>query len=118
MVFDDESRGSTQPMTNHLNMNSKEPAAAGNLVHVVVRLVDGDRVLAGSSADPAEAHRIAEELLGKFAQPDTASAWPLVDGRYVRPEAVVSIDVVQEEHRRWGGSAERARIMDIPESAA
>jgi hypothetical protein len=99
-------------MANHLAVEAKEPGVSGNLVHVVVRLVDGDRVLAGRAADSAEAHRIAEELLGKFAQADTA--WPLVDGRYVRPEAVVSIDVVEEEHRRWGGSPERAKIMDAP----
>lgn len=98
-------------MTNHPNMKSNEQAGAGNLVQVVVCLVDGGRVLAGSSDDPGEAHRIAEDLLAKFAQTDTA--WPLVDGRYVRPEAVVSIDLVQEEHRRWGGSAERARSMDV-----
>jgi hypothetical protein len=99
-------------MANHLAVGAKEPGVSGNVVQVVVRLVDGDRVLAGSAVDSEEAHRIAEELLGKFAQADTA--WPLVDGRYVRPEAVVSIDVVEEEHRRWGGSAERAKIMDAP----
>ena len=96
-------------MPNHQEMSSKE-ANGSNLVHVVVRLVDGDRVLAGSFANTGEAQRSAEELLGQFAQTDTA--WPLVDSRYVRPEAVVSIDLVEEEHRRWGGSAERAKSMD------
>jgi hypothetical protein len=99
-------------MSNHLAVTAKEPEVSGNSVQVVVRLVDGDRVLAGSAGNSEEAHRIAEELLAKFAQADTA--WPLVDGRYVRPEAVVSIDVVEEEHRRWGGSPERAKIMDAP----
>jgi hypothetical protein len=94
-------------------MKSSESGASGGLVHVVVRLMDGDRVLAGRAVDSDEAHRIAGELLGKFAQADTA--WPLLDGRYVRPEAVVSIDVVEEEHRRWVGSAERAKIGDAPE---
>lgn len=101
-------------MTNHLHVRSPEPAVAGNLVHVVVSLVDGGRVLAASSEDPGEARRIAEELMGKFAQTDTA--WPLVEGRYLRPDAVVSIDLVEEEHRRWGGSAERAKIKDVPSS--
>jgi hypothetical protein len=99
-------------MTNHLDVSSMEPGGSGNVVHVVVRLMDGDRVLAGRADDSDEAHRIAEELLSRFAQADTA--WPLLDGRYVRPEAVVSIDVVEEEHRRWGGSAERAKIKDAP----
>jgi hypothetical protein len=99
-------------MANYLAVTDKEQGMSGSAVQVVVRLVDGDRVLAGTAADADEAHRIAEELLAKFAQADTA--WPLVDGRYVRPEAVVSIDVVEEEHRRWGGSPERAKIRDAP----
>jgi hypothetical protein len=103
-------------MTNQPNVKSEGQAAAGNLVHVVVRLVDGDRVLAASVPDSAEAQRVAEELLDNFARTDTA--WPLVDGRYVRPEAVVSIDLVEGQHRRWGGSAERAKIMDVPDSGA
>jgi hypothetical protein len=97
-------------------MSSKEQARAGDAVHVVVRLVDGDRVFAGSYPDAGEAHRQAQELLARFAQAD--ATWPLVDGRYLRPEAVVSIDLVPEEHRRWGGSAERAKIMDAPVSGS
>ena len=108
-------RGSIQPAANHWNVSLKEPDA-GHLVHVVVRLVDGDRVFAGSAADSAEAHRIAEGLLTRFAQ--AGATWPLVDDRYLRPDAVVSIDVVPEEHRRWGGSAERAKIMDTPVSGS
>jgi hypothetical protein len=100
-------------MANHNDVKSSESGASGGLVHVIVRLMDGDRVLAGRAVDSDDAHRIAEELLGKFAQADTA--WPLLDGRYVRPEAVVSIDVVEEEHRRWVGSAERAKIGDVAE---
>jgi hypothetical protein len=102
-------------MAKYLDVSSGEQGTSGNVVHVVVRLMDGDRVLAGRAVDSDEAHRIAEELLGKFAQADTA--WPLLEGRYVRPEAVVSIDVVEEEHRRWGGSAERAKIKDVPGSS-
>jgi hypothetical protein len=93
-------------------MSLKKPTNAGEAVHVVVRLVDGDRVFAGSYPDSGEAHRAAEELLARFAQTDTV--WPLVEGRYLRPDAVVSIDLVPEEHRRWGGSAERAKIMETP----
>jgi hypothetical protein len=110
MLYDDEPRGSAHSMTDQPDVNSKPPALANHLVHVVVRLVDGDRVVAGSYADTAEARRSAEELLGRFAE--TGTAWPLVGDRYLRPEAVVSIDLVEEEHRRWGGSADRAKSMD------
>jgi hypothetical protein len=87
-------------------------------VHVVIRLVDGDRVLAASAPDSVEAQQVAEELLDKFARTDKDNAWPFVDGRYLRPEAVVSIDLVEGHHRRWGGSPERAKIMDAPDSGA
>lgn len=103
-------------MTNRLTMDSKQSSQATHPVQVVVRLIDGGSVLAGSYDDAAGASRGAEELLDKFARTD--NGWPFIGGRYVRPEAVVSIDVVEEEHRRWGGSAERAKIMDVRNSAA
>jgi hypothetical protein len=98
-------------MTNDLHVGSKDPAVVGDVVHVVVQLVDGDRVLAGTFAAAEDAHRIAKELQSSFAQSD--SVWPLVEGRYLRPQAVVSIDLVEEEHRRWGGSSERAKVKGI-----
>jgi hypothetical protein len=103
-------------MTNELQAGSKEPAAVGDVIHVVVRLVDGDRVLAGSFADAEEAHRIAKELQSSLGQSETHTVWPLVEGRYLRPQAVVSIDLVEEEHRRWGGSTERAKVKGLQDS--
>jgi hypothetical protein len=100
--------GATTPTANDLKVTSKEPAVVGDVVHVVVRLTDGDRVLAGTFPDPEQAHDVAKELQSSFGQSDTL--WPLVDGRYLRPQAVVSIDLVEEEHRRWGGSADRAKV--------
>jgi hypothetical protein len=111
----EDDRGGTEPpaanesrMANELKVGAKEPAIVGDVVHVVVRLVDGDRVLAGSFVDHEDAHRVAKELQSGFGQSDTI--WPLVEGRYLRPQAVVSIDLVEEEHRRWGGSADRAAV--------
>ena len=94
-------------MTNELHVGSKEPAVVGDVVHVVVRLTDGDRVVAGTFHDHDQAHHLAKELQTDFASSDTS--WPLVEGRYLRPQAVISIDLVAEEHRRWGGSADRAK---------
>jgi hypothetical protein len=102
-------------MTNELQAGSKEPAVVGDVIHVVVRLVDGDRVLAGSFADADEAHRTAKELQSSLGQ-SAHTVWPLVEGRYLRPQAVVSIDLVEEEHRRWGGSTERAKVKGLQDS--
>jgi hypothetical protein len=94
-------------MANELQVGTKEPAVVGDVVHVVVRLTDGDRIVAGSFDSADQAHERAKELQSDFSSADTV--WPLVDGRYLRPQAVISIDLVAEEHRRWGGSADRAK---------
>ncbi|MFN2470303.1 MAG: hypothetical protein ABR583_04810 [Gaiellaceae bacterium] len=73
---------------------------------VALRLVDGGRVEAGAFADEEEAHRYAAELISTLA--GTGEKWPLVGDRYLRPQAVVSIDLIREAHPRWTGSTGRA----------
>jgi hypothetical protein len=121
MWLDDDPAGTSAPAANesematNLKVGSKDPAVVGDVVHVVVRLSDGDRVLAGTFAAAEQAHERAKELQAGFGQPDV---WPLVDGRYLRPQAVVSIDLVEEEHRRWGGSSDRAKVKGPQDPAA
>ena len=116
MLLDDEARGSEEQAANQFTVKSKGAAVVGSVFHVIVRLVDGDRVSAGTYPDADEAHRAAEELMGRFAQAD--GAWPLFDDRYIRPGAVVSVELVEEEHRRWGGSPDRALVGKSSEPAA
>jgi hypothetical protein len=106
-----DATGTASRAANDLKVSTKEPAVVGDVVHVVVCLTDGDRVLAGTFPDPQQAHELAKELQDGFGQSD--GAWPLVQGRYLRPQAVVSIDLIQEEHRRWGGSADRAKVKGL-----
>ena len=82
----------------------QEPDSSGGAVGVVLRLVDGDRLEAGIFTDEQQARRSAEELVATLGRAD----WPFVGGRYVRPEAVVSVDLVHESHPRWTGSTGRA----------
>jgi hypothetical protein len=102
-------------MANEHDVDSPEPSVTGTVVHVVVRLLDGDRVVAGTLPDADAARRSAEEVVRGFTQDD--GRWPLVQGRYLRPGAVISIDLVEEEHRRWGGSPGRKTIGE-PDAAA
>jgi hypothetical protein len=106
-MLDELLKGNATPMTNELHVGSREPAVVGDVHHVVVRLTDGDRIVAGTFADPEQAHELAKELQNSFGK--TEGIWPLVEGRYLRPQAVISIDLVVEEHRRWGGSVDRAK---------
>jgi hypothetical protein len=66
-----------------------EPAARAHAA-VFVRLTSGERIAAGSfdGQDAAEAR--AKELMDAL---DATGEWPQLEGRYVRPDAVVSIDV-------------------------
>ncbi len=73
-------------------------------VDVIVRLSGGEAVEAGTFPDEVEARHFAEGLITSLTGPE----WPRIGDRYVRPEAVVSIDLVREAHPRWVGSTERA----------
>jgi hypothetical protein len=68
-----------------------EPVAAiAHDAEVFVRLTSGERIGAGSYADQNAAERRARELMDAL---DGGGDWPCLDGRFVRPDAVVSIDV-------------------------
>jgi hypothetical protein len=55
-----------------------------------VRLANGERIPAGSFATPEQAMNEGRLLALRMGH---EGEWPFLDGRYVRPEAVVSIDV-------------------------
>ena len=58
--------------------------------NVFVRLTSGERISAGAFDSQEAAERRARELMiGVDAHGD----WPCVDGRFIKPDAVVSIDV-------------------------
>ena len=73
---------------------------------VVVRLTDGDAVQLGVYTGEDVARRRAEELVAALGA--GGPQWPYIAGRYVRPDAVVSVDVVHSTSPRWTGSTGRA----------
>jgi hypothetical protein len=68
-----------------------EPAAIETIARVFVRLSNGERVEAGSFDDMAAAKARAEEVVAQVST--SGNGWPFFGGRYIRPEAVVSVDV-------------------------
>lgn len=60
---------------------------------VLVRLANGEQIDAGGFATVDEATQEARLVIRRLATA-TASDWPLFDGRFVRPESVVSIDLL------------------------
>ena len=75
------------------------PAAAAHLaaatgVRLVLRLRDGDRVEAGEFADSGAAMEGAQEVIEQLTAA-AATSWPFYAGRFIRPDAIVSVDLVE-----------------------
>jgi hypothetical protein len=66
------------------------PAHAGVGARVLVRLENGERIDVGSFDGFEAAKERARSLMAELQQ---SADWPFLCGRFVRPEAIVSIDV-------------------------
>jgi hypothetical protein len=63
---------------------------------VVVRLTDGDGVLVGSFRDFGTAMEGAQEVIEQFSTV-AEGQWPFYAGRFIRPDVIVSVDVVEAD---------------------
>lgn len=59
--------------------------------HLYIRLSTGERIDANTFSDLNDARLHAEDLVKKLAS--NSHVWPHFGGRYIRPEAIISIDV-------------------------
>jgi hypothetical protein len=67
-----------------------EPIPQPMTAEVFVRLTSGERISVGAFDGQAAAEQCARELMAAL---DSEGDWPQIDGRFIRPDAVVSIDV-------------------------
>ena len=97
----------SEPVAEMQAPAAEQPAAdaQSETWYVVLRLADGDRIDVGSfgSSDDATAH-----ARGVVAQITAQSGWPFFEGRFLRPEAIASVDLVAPEGRWLGSAARRA----------
>jgi len=70
---------------------ARVPAETTLVARVFVRLGNGDRVEVASLPDLAAARLRAEDVVRELMAP--REGWPFFAGRYVRPDAVVSVDL-------------------------
>ncbi len=59
---------------------------------VVVRLSDGEGVEVGEFRDFGTAMEGAQEVIEQFSNAN--GSWPFYAGRFIRPDLIVSVDVV------------------------
>jgi hypothetical protein len=84
----------TQPAPAPVAASQPAPVeAAGSAIvaRVFVRLASGDRVEVAVLPELAAARRRAEEIVQEIQEP--GEGWPFFAGRFVRPDAVVSVDL-------------------------
>jgi hypothetical protein len=61
---------------------------------VVLRLLGGEELELASYDDRERAVAAARELMTRFSSAESAGEWPELDGRFIRPASVASIDVL------------------------
>ena len=64
---------------------------------VVLRLLGGEQLELAAYDDRDEAVAAARELMTRFSGAESAGEWPELDGRFIRPGSVASIDVLSTE---------------------
>lgn len=64
---------------------------------VILRVHGDDPIVVGSAEGRDNAVRIAREMVQHIEQAATKGEWPQIDERFIRPGAIVSIDVQRSE---------------------
>ncbi len=64
---------------------------------VVLQLLGGEQLELAAYDDRESAVAAARELMTRFSTAETAGEWPELDGRFIRPASVASIDVLSSE---------------------
>jgi len=63
---------------------------------VVVRLRDGEAVRIGEHPNAAAASAQAAKTVSQIAAASSNGKWPMFDGRYLSPDTIVSVDLLEE----------------------
>jgi hypothetical protein len=79
-----------EPAPTPVSTPTPAVATASTKATVFIRLTSGERISAGQFDSVEAAEGRARELMLAV---DTPGNWPRVDGRYIKPDTVVSIDV-------------------------
>jgi hypothetical protein len=76
---------------------------------VVLRLSEGEQMEIGCFGSTEEAQGFAHEVVRQIAAAQGEATWPFFADRFLRPETIVSVDVIAAAQERWMGSSARAR---------
>ena len=71
---------------------------------VCLRLADSERLEIGVFGTVDEAREHAQSVVRQIS---SEHSWPFFEGRFIRPDAIVSVDLAAPEGNRWLGSSTR-----------
>ena len=70
------------------------PPAGGTRYEVTIRLVNGERVEAGTFPELGAAKEAAKALMAQVTAAGPGE-WPFVSGRFLKPDTIVSVDIAE-----------------------
>ena len=89
--LDDLDRPATPPARSARGFGAPETR------RVILRVHGNDDIVVGSAEGRENAVQIAREMVRHIEQASTKGEWPQIDERFIRPGAIVSIDVQRSE---------------------
>jgi hypothetical protein len=102
-----------QPEQAPVPAETSEPAPTPTHF-VVLRLNGSEPVEIGGFASEEQAESFARTVVGRISRAEEQAEWPFFAGRFLRPQTIVSVDVVEEPVSSWTGSAMRSRWDSQP----
>lgn len=75
-------------------LTSSARAANPDAHHLVLRLLGGEELELATFDNREEAMAAAAELVAQLAAAESSGDWPEVDGRFLRPGSIASVDVL------------------------
>jgi hypothetical protein len=85
------------PSTDDGAATSTQAFETPDLRRVILRVTGDDDILVGSAEGRDNAVQIARNMVLHIEQASTKGEWPQIDERFIRPGAIVSIDVQRSE---------------------
>ena len=82
------------------------------LYGVLIRLRDGEVFEVGTFESAAEASTCAQDVVRQISAAEGEASWPFFANRYLRPDTIVSVDLLEESADKWLGSSARARRFE------
>ena len=81
-----------EPVAEVAEETEPEETAPVQALKVAIRLTNGELITAGQADDSDKAEALAQAVVADLAT--QGDSWPRFEGRYLRPETIVSVDIV------------------------